>query len=372
MGWLEGWGKRIKLTVDSDVVDGDLSDFPVLVYLSTASGIGDVDVSAVFDEVGANSKKIAIANSAGTEMYVEVVSWDDVGETAELWVKLSSVTSASDSEYYLYYDNDHADNDTYVKDQGDATDVWDSDFKIVAHMNDLTTSTIEDSTSNSNDGTKKGANEPNESSSGKIEEAQDFDGTDDYISLGSPATLDDLPTGDFTVSAWIYSDGMGASDYDTIVGCHIHPNGWIFRIMTDAASKRSLQVQVCYDTTDAVYKTSLESISDMTWQHVALVWNLSTKSADLYIDGVEEGAYVIETPGSGAYRVDNAANKEIGRIPHSGGIQCFEGLIDEVRISASARSAAWVKATYNSGNDSLITFGSEEEVSTFIPLIIMF
>lgn len=62
--WLSGWDKRVKLTADSGDIDANLSDFPVLVYLSTSSGRGPDDVSFVFDEVGANSKKIAV-----TRMY---------------------------------------------------------------------------------------------------------------------------------------------------------------------------------------------------------------------------------------------------------------------------------------------------------------
>jgi hypothetical protein len=51
-------------------------------------------------------------------------------------------------------------------------------------MVDATTSTIKDSTSNNNDGTKKAANEPIEVT-GKVGKAQDSDGVDDYISIGT-------------------------------------------------------------------------------------------------------------------------------------------------------------------------------------------
>ena len=50
MSWLSGWDKRIKLTIDKDQIDSALSNFPVMVYLSAASGIGDVDASCVKDD----------------------------------------------------------------------------------------------------------------------------------------------------------------------------------------------------------------------------------------------------------------------------------------------------------------------------------
>ena len=120
--WLSGWDQRIKMTIESDNVDADLSNFPVLVHLSTASGITNADVSAVFDELAsdANRTRIAVTKSDGTtECYVEIEDWDDAGEEALLWVKVSgtnSVSSSTDTDLYLYYDSDHAPNTTYVGD----------------------------------------------------------------------------------------------------------------------------------------------------------------------------------------------------------------------------------------------------------------
>ena len=139
MAWLAGWDQRIQLTIDKDDIDGVLTDFPVLVYLSTSSGISNADVSCVFDELtaDANRKKIAITKSDGdTELYVEIERWDDSSEKAWLWVKVDSVASGADTILYLYYDVDHADNDSYVGDPQDAVvhNVWDANFLNVQHM----------------------------------------------------------------------------------------------------------------------------------------------------------------------------------------------------------------------------------------------
>ncbi|MHA1482733.1 MAG: LamG-like jellyroll fold domain-containing protein, partial [Candidatus Heimdallarchaeaceae archaeon] len=48
----------------------------------------------------------------------------------------------------------------------------------------------------------------------------------------------------------------------------------------------------------------------------------------------------------------------------------FDGVIDEVRLSSTNRSAAWIKASYNSGNDSLLTIGAEEEPAVSRRIII--
>jgi hypothetical protein len=38
----------------------------------------------------------------------------------------------------------------------------------------------------------------------------------------------------------------------------------------------------------------------------------------------------------------------------------FDGSIDEVRVSNTAKSADWIEAQYESMSDSFITFGNEE------------
>jgi len=45
------WGNKIKLTIDSSKVDEDLTDFPVLITLSSGTGITSYDTTAVFDEL---------------------------------------------------------------------------------------------------------------------------------------------------------------------------------------------------------------------------------------------------------------------------------------------------------------------------------
>jgi hypothetical protein len=44
----------------------------------------------------------------------------------------------------------------------------------------------------------------------------------------------------------------------------------------------------------------------------------------------------------------------------SGTNRHFNGIIDEVRISSTNRSAAWIAATYDSLWDTLLTYGAEE------------
>jgi len=205
-GWLSGWDKRIKLTVDSGDIDAALSDFPILVYISTSSGYNSDDVSCVFDELTSddNRKKIAVTLGEDTECYVEIEKWDDANEKAWLWVKVPSIADDADTDLYLYYDSTHADNDAYVGDPNStpAENVWDTNFKLVTHMrDDPDTSHIRDSTENNNDGAKTGAGEPAVTTDGKIDDAQHFDGADDDITVADAASLD--ITTNITLEVWV-------------------------------------------------------------------------------------------------------------------------------------------------------------------------
>ena len=134
--WLTGWDLRVKITIDSGDIDALLEDFPILVYLSNSSGYNSDDITFVFDEVGANSLKIAVTESDGTtECKVEIERWNATGEEAWLWVKVPSIAHDTNTTLYLYYDNAHADNNANVGVVGSdpAESVWDANFIDVLH-----------------------------------------------------------------------------------------------------------------------------------------------------------------------------------------------------------------------------------------------
>ena len=187
--WLEGWSKRTKLTLDQNDITSTLSNFPVLIYLSSSSGRNSDNVTFVFDEVGANSLKIAVTTSnATTECYVEIEKWDSGSEQAWIWAKIPSIASGADTDIYLYYDNAHANNTTYVgaTNSAAAESVWDTDFIAVYHMKDgVDNQNIYDSTSFDRDGVKGEAGNPSETTGELGQPAQSFDNIDSRIDIGA-------------------------------------------------------------------------------------------------------------------------------------------------------------------------------------------
>lgn len=72
---LAGWetSNRLNITIPAGSVPSDLSNFPVLISLTAATGIYSFDAAPMFMEMGADLNKIAIEHAvSGSECYVEV------------------------------------------------------------------------------------------------------------------------------------------------------------------------------------------------------------------------------------------------------------------------------------------------------------
>ena len=123
------------ITIDHTEIDSALTDFPLMVNLSSSSGTGSLDSTAIFDELGSSSLKIK-AMSGATECYIEIETWDSTTEKAVLWVKIPSISSTVDTEIVLSYDSTWSDNSSYVGVTGSTPGkaVWDSNFVAVYHM----------------------------------------------------------------------------------------------------------------------------------------------------------------------------------------------------------------------------------------------
>ena len=208
------WQYRMPIHIDYTNVPSDLTNFPVLVAFDTA----------VFDFSKARSDGYDIRftlNSDGTSVLKYERERHDASleewQWAEYWVKIPSVSSSSDTYFYMFYGNPSA------SDGQDKTNVWDSSFKMVQHLHEES-GTHYDSTSNANDGTCYGG--VSQGSDGKIDNADYFDGIDDYVEVADNATLD--ITDSITVEAWVEGSGLPTDiisrgavlEYDTDQGTH--------------------------------------------------------------------------------------------------------------------------------------------------------
>lgn len=186
-----------------------------------------------------------------------------------------------------------------------------------------------------NDGTISGAI----FTSGNYGNGLNFDGVDDYVSIGSIGALTSL-----TVEGWMYYT-TSAIDR-TVFGSTAPGEG---RHISLRSNGFELQPNGAVSTA----WIGIPSVSANTWHHLALTWNGTTLVG--YLDGVYQGYAFI----SGA--LDPAAVNAIGRQGGSGWY--MPGLIDEVRIYNRTLSLSEITASMNSRypvNRTIASYSFEE------------
>ena len=211
---------------------------------------------------------------------------------------------------------------------------------------------IFDSTSNANHGTKKGAGEPVEAS-GKVGMAQDFDGTDDYIDITKKlcSSISKL-----TFESLVKVNSVLADS--SVCLYRENDNGWNgtgpeFTISSNTLLPRFTMANG-YPPAPP-YVNSSDAISLSTWYLLTGTYD-KDGDAKIYINDAVKGSEAQDgtTPAS-------AYNGKIGWYDNTTGTEDWNDIeVCEFRLSYTNRSAAWVKATYNSLWDSLMTYGSEE------------
>jgi hypothetical protein len=180
----------------------------------------------------------------------------------------------------------------------------------------------------SNNGTNYGATRGVE---GKIGNAFDFDGTNDYVSF--EGLTDNLQS--FTTSQWIYVDGSNG-------GRLFERSGNIQTSFIDEDMR--IIVYISGVTSDWV-RTPINSITDSTWHHIVFEYDKDNSKVRVYIDGNLE----VESTQSGDVIDPDGKYFTAGRR-NDVGDGYFKGKIDEVGIWSRALTSDEVEALYNNGN----------------------
>jgi len=124
-----GWQykKQVKFDTTSSGADvsGNVSDFPVLVRL-TSSGFD-------FSQAKDNGEDMRFADSDGTELSYQIERWDKTGQTADIWVLVPQVDGDSDTDYIeMYWGNSGATDES----NGENVFQTNNDFAGVWHLNE--------------------------------------------------------------------------------------------------------------------------------------------------------------------------------------------------------------------------------------------
>ncbi|MGQ9645214.1 MAG: DUF2341 domain-containing protein [Thermodesulfobacteriota bacterium] len=356
---------RKSITVQSGQVSGGPhTNFPMLVNISsdndlrtTANG-GHVTNSNGYDIIfrGLDDTTCGGTGTAPCTLSHEIERYTASSGQLVAWVKVPSINNGT--VIYMYYGNSCISSST-----ANANGVWDdggsANFRFVLH---LSNDSFSDSTSYGNNGTNSGTTD----TTGKIYGGRNFDGTDDYIEMGSASNIDNIFDGGGTFSAWIYPVGWGENDYGRIADKTPSDvdgrNGWSFFLDNYGTRLRCIRFLKGFSSALGAWETGTDTISLNQWQHVAVVYNQSSAGNDpiIYINGSSQTVYEEYSP-SGSAQSDADQNLRIGNL--SGATtRTFDGVIDEIRLSKTMRSTGWIQTEYNnqSAPSSFYSVGSEQ------------
>ncbi|HBE03864.1 MAG TPA: hypothetical protein DC049_15525, partial [Spirochaetia bacterium] len=326
--WYSNWAFREMITF-SNAVDNDLTNFPVLLYISnhhylkycTHTNADDI----VFSLIDGNTK-----------LSHEIEYFNPNTGQLSAWIKMPVLDSseASSNKVYMYYDI------TQPGNYEDATNVWKNAYAGVWHLGESIGSAV-DSTTNNFSGTFQGTLP--ESYSGVIVYAQKMDQSDtDYITLNRMQCLEG--GAQLTVSAWMYLNSTNGSDsaYDSGVFCKgAGGTSILLWYNADGTTDNTYTFNVGNSGTanNTIYGTG--SIARPgEWHYVCGIMNGSARR--FFFNGrlntERNDATVTIVP------VDTAS--ACAGTWSGPGNFLLDGRIDELRVSSVARSSNWIATEY--------------------------
>lgn len=331
------YDNRKEITIQTTNLDANQTDFPVLVKFTA-----DADIGAIANADGFDIR--FTASDGETLLKYERQSFAIAsGEATGLfWVK-TDLSTAGTSIYIYYRSTDTADG-------ADPTNVWDSNYVGVWHLQesgDGTSDEFKDSTANANHGTGGDGNSAKtpDRVTGKIGYAQDFVRTSDDHIRTTDSITHNIGTGDFTFEAWVKPDEVNA-DWYTICSNGAYNPGFY---LTYASVNRRIGEY----WTSANGQETVDLAPDTNWQFTVLK---RTSGIENFI----RNATISATTKDRSTASMSNADFVIGQDTLVG--ESMNGLIQEVRFSKDDRSDAWLKFEYYNFNeaDNELTWGDEE------------
>ena len=368
-GELAGYNLFRPITIDRARIPGGcgatLTNYPMLFNVTNVpdlahTGSGGAVTDLQGDDIIFRAASDTACGGAGLAPCVldhEVEKY--VPGTGELvaWVRIPAVNTAAagtDTVIQIMYGN--ADVTTPTE---NPAGVWESNYECVYHLEETVVdeaSVVDahtDSTSNNNHGDQNG----NVNTGAKIADGQSFDAADTIV-----GTTTGFATDDGTIEFWIRpnwnaSEGAPAREFYKAVVTAWDQNA----VMVKKHSTQELQGFIS-DPNPGFYRMKTQNPFNWIageWHHVFFTWD-SSPVVTLYVDGVEVGGPWPPAPGGlptalpATFILGDAINN-------------MDGVMDEFRVSSTARSSCWAAATH-SNHDLPGDLGAPEFYTVGAPL----
>jgi len=321
------WNYRKSFTINHTFVDGSLSGFPFLVDLVEDSDLVTY-AQADFDDV-------VFVDSDNNLLPFEFDCFNASTGNLTAWVNISSVSGSVDTVFYMYYGNPS------VSSMANPAGTWDSNFVGVWHMNKDNATHTWDSTSNDNDG--------------------EFVGTVTETSgvVGNSLYLSDIPEihipndASLEITDEIFMEGFLTHRKDTESFSYFWDiqnngplSGWYCFYRWDS---NFLQASYYNDSGDNGYMRDYPGLTVNHTYYTIFDWKADGYT-HFYLDGVvtDNESSDFSTIGWGAHPDFKLRGNYVD--------------YDELRMSKTIRSSAWVNLTFDTCNQTtgLLTTGKQE------------
>ena len=308
-----------------------LQDFPVLIRLSTA-----IDGFSYADFHLANGGDVRFADSSGNLLSHEIDTWDTNG-VSTVWVKVPLFSKRTRISI-LYGCDDPP--------QVNAADVWSNDYVGVWHLGESGVPMADSSGVSTNFTQAKGSSLVYDAE-GVVGESVDFSLSGNSLVAPDHDALDGFEK--CTVEMWMRQKQHVTNGGVLSKRVGYNTPGTAYYLY-DGGSSLSFTVSA-----NGVNAAGVGSVNPATnvWSHIAFSFDstLASSNAKRYLNGTSTGSTTV----SCGTITNSPANLSLGAG--------FVGRIDELRISRTARSADWIKATYECvAKEDFATFALPGEV----------
>ncbi|MBF0433063.1 MAG: DUF2341 domain-containing protein [Fibrobacteria bacterium] len=305
-------------------IGNDLAEFPLLIRLNK----DNFD----FSQAQGKGQDVRFSKEDGTVVPFEIERWDSSAAVAEIWVKIDTVFGNTSKPYVRMYWGA-----PFVEGESKGGPVFDTanGFAGVWHLaeeGNVLTDGYKDVTAIGVHGKGSGLGDTSDVD-GAIGVGQEFDGVNGQIDLGDFTVLNGAEA--LTVSFWCLADSI---NFVNIAGVFSRGSSTqrVPRIY-GVRGKDYILFRMKTPELDFDGDVHTTSLTQGQWSFVSFTWdgNIVTPFVDA-VAGVTdstEGSVLDDTDGSSS----------IGDVSNGGN---WDGKLDEIRVSKTARSADWVKLNF--------------------------
>ena len=339
------WTSRTPVTISHGQVSGtgSLTNFPVLVSVTNANLKTVGNGGSVAQSNG--NDILFTAGDGLTKLNHEIESYNAATGQLIAWVQVPSVSPVTDTLIYAYYGGAGAGN------QQNAAGVWDSNYKIVNHLNQASGAVL-DSTGNGNNATASPSG-ATYVAAGEIGGAYSFDGVNGLLTTPYSATWSGSFS-NYTVQMWL-KFGTGVQNYEAALSA----GGWggplnIWTYPSNGTNSFTIGTSGGGCATSSTTPVTTDTVN---FHQLGMSYDASAGKLTMYVDGAAVG----QTTCSGTTSLGTAALV-------LGGFSNFKLLpstIDELRVSTATRSSDWILTEYRNQNSpgTFVTLGTQQQNS---------